>query len=114
MKVKNVKLTCFGKEFRKMRIDHGWSLEEVGEKVHRTPGHLCALETGKRTVSDKFLKGLAEELDLNEQETKRLKIAAYYSKMIFTIDLRTITQQHRMKAREALRPYYLNEFEEEK
>ena len=45
-------ITRFGKELRKIRIDHGEILKDMAEKLQVTPSFLSSVEVGKKKCSD--------------------------------------------------------------
>lgn len=51
-----------GEQLRLARLAHGYSLEEVGERVGATRQFIHQLETGARSASDDLVAALADEL----------------------------------------------------
>lgn len=51
-----------GEQLRLARLAHGYSLEEVGERVGATRQFIQQLETGARSASDDLVAALADEL----------------------------------------------------
>lgn len=56
------KLKIAGEQLRLARLAHGYSLEEVGERVGATRQFIHQLETGARSPSDDLVAALADEL----------------------------------------------------
>lgn len=56
------KLKIAGEQLRLARLAHGYSLEEVGERVGATRQFIQQLETGARSPSDDLVAALADEL----------------------------------------------------
>lgn len=54
-----------GEQLRLARLAHGYSLEEVGERVGATRQFIQQLETGARSASDDLVAALADELGVS-------------------------------------------------
>ncbi|HYF36007.1 MAG TPA: helix-turn-helix transcriptional regulator [Prosthecobacter sp.] len=70
-----MKLTDFGKELRKIRIDAGHLLKDMAQAVGVTPGFLSAVETGKKPAPPYFITRIAEHYGLARDAVKRLESA---------------------------------------
>lgn len=46
-----MKHTAFGKEIRKLRVDHDLSLKMMSDKINISLPHLSAIERGQRNVT---------------------------------------------------------------
>ncbi len=59
---------CFGENLRKIRLDLGYSQEELSFKtgLHRT--YISSVERGKRNISLTNIKKLADALDLKMKD----------------------------------------------
>lgn len=57
-----VKSKIAGEQLRLARLAHGYSLEEIGERVGATRQFIHQLETGARSASDDLVAALADEL----------------------------------------------------
>ena len=58
----DTKAKIAGEQLRLARLAHGYSLEEVGERVGATRQFIHQLETGARSASDDLVAALADEL----------------------------------------------------
>ena len=65
-------LTPFGKELRKLRIDHSMSLQLLGEKINISTAHLSAMERGDRNVVFGIFKRISKVFKLKESEKVKL------------------------------------------
>lgn len=70
------KLTPFGAELRKLRIDKELRLFDLAEKMGISSAMLSAVETGRKAIPDGFVHRIARALDLNAAEIKALRLAA--------------------------------------
>lgn len=77
MKLKEV--TPFGKILRKIRIDNDEKLKDMSEKLNVTSSHLSAVETGKRSIPEKWQDIITKEYNLNENERNQLKKSILHS-----------------------------------
>lgn len=68
-------LSEFGKELRKLRIDHGKTLGDLGEELGVSAAFISALERGKPVPLD-FIGKVISALNLNPTEARRLEAAA--------------------------------------
>lgn len=69
-------LTEFGKELRKLRIDHEISLKDLAEKLDVSPAYLSSIETGRKPVNALILNRIKVALALNEEQLTHLTTAA--------------------------------------
>jgi len=69
-------LTNFGKELRKLRIEHMVTLGELGDAISLSAAFISALETGKKPVPANFIEKVANELKLSQTEIQNLRLAA--------------------------------------
>ena len=69
-------LTPFGIEIRKLRLEKGLRLADMGITVGRNPAFLSAVETGRKPIPDGFVTLIAQRLNLEAAEIKALRLAA--------------------------------------
>ena len=50
----------FGKELRKIRIDHGEILKNMADKLKMTASYLSAIECGKRNIPEELILKLKD------------------------------------------------------
>ena len=65
----------FGKELRKIRIDHGEILKNMADKLKMTASYLSAIECGKRNIPEELILKLKEIYKLDEEKVLILKEA---------------------------------------
>ena len=91
-------LTPFGKELRKLRIDHGLTLIELSERIFLSAAQLSAIETGRRNVTSHSLVRFCQFFGLNKKEKERFKRLALESAKYIKIDLSKLNDGLRDKA----------------
>ena len=69
-------LSTFGKELRKLRIEHELNLGDLGEMLKCSPAFISAIERGVKAVPPGFLSVLVDKLKLTSEEVRRLDSAA--------------------------------------
>lgn len=57
-----------GKKIRQIRIEKGFSQEELSEKIDISPRHMCTIENGNSFPSIETFIKIAEILDININE----------------------------------------------
>jgi transcriptional regulator with XRE-family HTH domain len=62
------KASQFGKWCRKLRIDKGWSMNVVAEKLGKKQNHISQIEQGKANPSPEFLKKCLSVYEIPEAE----------------------------------------------
>lgn len=80
-----MKLSPFGKEVRKLRIEHGMLMKDMAEKLALSPSWLSAMETGRKSVPEDTVDSIAILFQLDTDATARLRMAASESKERYTI-----------------------------
>lgn len=60
----------FGEFIKKMRIEHGFTLTQLGAKINIDSGALSKIENGKKRLDEKTLPKLAKIFKLNLDEIK--------------------------------------------
>lgn len=58
----------FGREIRRRRMAHGWTLEDLSERSQLTPNYIGGIEMGKRDPSLSTVLALARGLDVPPSE----------------------------------------------
>lgn len=91
-------ITAFGKELRKMRIDHGEVLKDMAEKLGVSPSFISAVETGRKNVPAGWIDQIADTYSLDETKVKRLYNAAKESISSVKINLCGSDQPQRKAA----------------
>src|SRR5690349_19566525 len=74
-------LTPFGKTLRKERLERGMMLGEMAEGLKVSSSYLSQIETGKKAVSDAFVRKCAQFLELNDTDTWALERDAAASRV---------------------------------
>jgi len=82
-----MKLTEFGKEVRKIRIDRNQLLKDMAAELEVSSAFLSALETGRKQVPPTFVDRLALAYDLDEETVRRLNAIVARSRSEFAIRL---------------------------
>lgn len=60
--------TEFGKALRKLRIDRDEYIKDMAEKLHISVSYLSAIETGKRTIPENIVGGIARAYGLEPDD----------------------------------------------
>lgn len=61
----NLDKKIIGKKIRQIRIEKGFSQEELSEKIDISPRHMCTIENGKSFPSIETFVNIAKILDIN-------------------------------------------------
>ncbi|WP_297202235.1 helix-turn-helix domain-containing protein [uncultured Flavonifractor sp.] len=88
-------ITRFGKELRKIRIEHGEILKDMAEKLCVTPSFLSSVEVGKKNVPGTWVEQISCMYDLGAAEKQHLKKLAEEAVTGIKMDLRNSTQPQR-------------------
>lgn len=91
-------ITKFGKELRKIRIDHGEILRDMAIKLRVSPSFLSAVEVGKKNVPDGWVEKISTEYELSRTEYDELAEAAQESVTSIKINLLGSEQSKRKAA----------------
>ncbi|MGH8476353.1 MAG: helix-turn-helix domain-containing protein [Methylococcales bacterium] len=67
------KLTPFGREVRKYRVDTGETQADAANAIGVSIASCSAIETGKKNVSNQFVNRVAMHFGLSGQEVESLK-----------------------------------------
>ena len=73
-------LTRFGKELKKIRVEHDEVLRDMAARLGVTAAYLSAVENDNRKVPDSWVKIIVSEYGLSESEAQNLQEAAYANK----------------------------------
>lgn len=65
-------LTRFGKELRKIRIEHDEILKDMADKLNVTAAYLSAVENGNRKIPDSWVNIITEEYGLSDEVSEHL------------------------------------------
>lgn len=65
-------ITEFGKALRKLRIDRNEYIKDMAEKLHISVAYLSAIETGKRTIPENIVGGIARAYGLEPDDVDAL------------------------------------------
>jgi transcriptional regulator with XRE-family HTH domain len=74
--MKSEKLTNFGIEVRKYRVELGETLYEMAKTLGVSPSYLSGVETGRKRASEDLVEGLIKHLKLDMINAVQLKKAA--------------------------------------
>lgn len=80
-----MKLTHFGKEVRKLRIDRNLILKDMADALGMSAAFLSAIETGKKSVPAGFVPRLAAAYGLSNDVVQHLNRAADLTKSTFEL-----------------------------
>lgn len=80
-------LTSFGKELRKIRIDHGETLKDMSVVLNVSAAFLSSVETGKKNIPSGWVEAIAAHYSLTGDEYDSLSTAAKDSVKSVKIDL---------------------------
>lgn len=69
------KLTPFGIALRKLRVEKDLRLFDLAEAMQKSTALISAIETGRKTIPDGFVREVARALNLNATELKALNSA---------------------------------------
>lgn len=70
-------LTKFGKELKKIRVEHDEILKDMAAKLGVTAAYLSAVENGNRKVPDTWVGIISNKYQLTEEEAVKLQSVAY-------------------------------------
>jgi transcriptional regulator with XRE-family HTH domain len=94
-----VKLTEFGKEIRRLRLEHEERLKDMADRLSLTPAFLSSIETGRKPVPAAFVDRVVQEYEIDDAARLRLQRLADATRTIFEIKLQpTSSAQHRETA----------------
>lgn len=89
-------ITRFGKELRKLRIDHEEILKDMANHLGVSPAFLSAVEVGKKNIPEGWPQKIATIYKLSSDEEKSLITCAKESIRSIKLDLSSVGDlQHR-------------------
>lgn len=91
-------LTEFGKEIRKLRLEHDDLLKNMADKLEVTSSYLSAIEHGKKPIPADLISRLRSIYDLTPEQIERLEQAKRESAMKVNIDLAGVNKKQAMLA----------------
>ena len=71
--VKQMGVTAFGKELRKMRIDASEVLGTMATKIGVSSAYLSSIENGQRDIPDSLIPALAKAYGLSKEKQEELE-----------------------------------------
>lgn len=80
-------LTRFGKQLRSLRIEKDLRLKDMADELGVTVAYLSAVENGKRSVPDSWVRKIIDLYGLGESEADELQRAACVNKNDIKINL---------------------------
>ena len=69
-------ITRFGKEVRKLRIDHDITLKDLADRIGVTSTFVSAVEAGRKSIPPNFVQKVVAAMDLGPKEAAELRRAA--------------------------------------
>ncbi|MDR8025602.1 helix-turn-helix transcriptional regulator [Burkholderia cenocepacia] len=66
-------VTEFGKWVRKLRLEHGETMLDMGQKLGRSASFLSAMETGRKPVPAQIISAIAETYGLDDSAVSELR-----------------------------------------
>ena len=90
--------TSFGKEIRKLRIDHEQTQKDLAKLLGVSPAFLSAVEVGKKQVPKNWTEMIAKIYQLSQRQTERLQAAIDDSSAAVKINLRSVSCLKRQMA----------------
>lgn len=79
--------TLFGKEVRKLRIDHELTLRMMSDEIGLSPAYLSSLETGRRKLTSDVLDKIISFFHLTTEKADELRVLADKTNETVNIDL---------------------------
>ena len=79
-------LTPFGIASRKLRLDKGLRLLDVATKLNKSSAFVSAIETGRKTIPDGFVRAVVRAMDLSAEEAKELRRSADRTRKDVTVE----------------------------
>lgn len=81
------KLTPFGKEIRKLRIDHDKTQSDVATVLGVSVAFWSAIETGKKNISSDLMAQVVAHFELSKQQEQKLKDLSFASQKEVKINM---------------------------
>jgi transcriptional regulator with XRE-family HTH domain len=83
------KLTPFGLAIRKLRLEKGLKLMDMGKKLGLSAAFLSAIETGRKSIPDGFVVKISRALELRAEYIAKLRRAADRTRKEIRVDNKT-------------------------
>src|SRR4051794_12278246 len=83
-----MKLTEFGKEIRRLRLDNDELLKDMAGRLRVTPAFLSSIESGRKAVPVDFVARISKEYGLTKAQQEKLLPLADATRTSFEIKLR--------------------------
>jgi transcriptional regulator with XRE-family HTH domain len=80
-------ITEFGKELRKIRVDHGEVLRDMATRLNVSASFISAVESGKKKIPDAWLEKIPSLYALSAPQAQQLRQAAQWSSRDVKLDL---------------------------
>lgn len=80
------KLTPFGVEARKLRVEREMRLLDLSEKMGHSVAFISAVETGRKPIPDAYLHQMVRAMDLTAEEIRGLRRAAERTRKEVRVD----------------------------
>jgi len=80
------KLTPFGVELRKLRLDKDMRLLDLAAKLDQSTAFVSAIETGRKQIPDGYVRKIAQAMELSADEIRRLRGAAEKTRKEVRVD----------------------------
>lgn len=80
------KLTPFGVELRKLRLDKDMRLLDLAAKLEQSAAFVSAIETGRKQIPDGYVRKIAQAMDLSAEEIRLLRGAAEKTRKEVRVD----------------------------
>lgn len=87
--------TKFGKELRKLRIDHDDTIHDMATKLNISISYLSAIEAGKRNIPNDMVQKIISIYNLDNERGEELRMAVIESSKEVEIDVSHITNEQR-------------------
>lgn len=80
-----MRLTPFGKQVRKLRIDGNLKLADMATYLRVTPSYLSSIETGRKPVNEEIVRGTIEFFRQHGIEALELRALADQSQKVVSV-----------------------------
>lgn len=101
-----MKITPFGKELRKIRIDNDLTMNEMSKKLDLSVKVLSAIEHGKKEIPNDFIDKLSKTFE--KIEVKKMKNLALEQTSVIAFDLNTLTEYEKATVTNLYRSIFIN------
>lgn len=98
MHEKRIEITPFGKKLRIFRIERGEVLYDMAQKLNLSSSYISSIETGRRKVTEDFIKKLCEAYDLEDDELTSFRGAAEQSAVSVSLEFNNVSNEQKKLA----------------